>query len=136
MKKISKKNSKSDRLNLLIIEDDESLTEILVQIFTDEGYIINCYSDTSDILSLVNEFKPDVVLLDYMLPKVNGGELCSQIKQHEKFNHIPVIIYSAFSKVLLSLGDYGCDIFLEKPFDITDLVRKIKKLAKNHKNVA
>lgn len=74
------------------------------------------------------DFKPDLVLLDYLLPGINGGELCGQIKRHQAFSKIPVIIYSAYPKVLTSLGDYGCDLFLPKPFDLDELAKHIETL--------
>ena len=113
---------------ILIIEDDPSLAEILVDFFRSTGYARRSFSSTENILELVEQFNPDLVLLDYLLPKVNGGELCRQIKRHEETKHIPVIIYSAFPKVMLSLGNYGCDAFVSKPFDLNDLVDQIEIL--------
>lgn len=113
---------------ILLIEDDPSLAEILVDFFRSTGYVVHSFSSTEDILQLIEQFNSDLVLLDYLLPKVNGGELCSQIKRHEETKHIPVIIYSAFPRVMLSLGNYGCDAFLPKPFDLNDLVNQIEML--------
>lgn len=113
---------------ILVIEDDHSLAEILVEFFHSTGYIVRTFSGTEDILQLTEQFNPDIVLLDYLLPKINGGELCSQIKRHGETMHIPVIIYSAFPKVMLSLGNYGCDAFVPKPFDLFDLVDQIEML--------
>lgn len=123
-------------LRVLLVEDDESLTEIMEEVFHQEGYYFKCISSIDNILQLMFEFQPQVVILDYILPKVNGGELCSQIKQHRDFCKVPVIIYSAYSKVLLSLGNYGCDAFIEKPFDLELLLRQIRKLATLKSSIA
>lgn len=136
MKNIFKNQPTKKNLNILLVEDDESLTDILTELFSEEGYQIRCIGGAEDILPLIDQFHPDLVLLDYVLPKVNGGELCSQIKKHRDFCSIPVIIYSAFSRVLLSLGDYGCDVFMEKPFDLNELLGKIEKLTARHSRVA
>lgn len=136
MKNLFRNQPTKKDLNILLVEDDESLTEILTELFNDEGYEVRCMKESEDILPLIGQFRPDLVLLDYVLPKVNGGELCSQIKKHRDFCSIPVIIYSAFSRVLLSLGDYGCDVFMEKPFDLNELLRKIEKLTATHSRVA
>lgn len=136
MKNLFTNQPTKKNLNILLVEDDESLTEILTELFSDEGYRVKCVRETEDILSLIDQFRPDLVLLDYVLPRVNGGELCSQIKRHRDFCSIPVIIYSAFSRVLLSLGDYGCDVFMEKPFDLDELLSKIEKLTARHSRVA
>lgn len=113
---------------ILVIEDDSSLAEILDEFFRSIGYDVSTFSSTEDIIKLTERLNPDLVLLDYLLPKVNGGELCGQIKRHEKTKHIPVIIYSAFPKVMLSLGNYGCNAFLPKPFNLNDLVNQIEML--------
>lgn len=136
MKNLFRNQPTKKDLNILLVEDDESLTEILTELFNDAGYEVRCMKESEDILPLIDQFRPDLVLLDYVLPKVNGGELCSQIKKHRDFCSIPVIIYSAFSRVLLSLGDYGCDVFMEKPFDLNELLRKIEKLTATHSRVA
>lgn len=136
MKNLFTNHPTKKNLNILLVEDDESLTEILTELFSDEGYRIRCIRGTDDILPLMDQFRPDLVLLDYVLPKVNGGELCSQIKKHQDFCSIPVIIYSAYSRVLLSLGDYGCDVFMEKPFDLDELLKKIEELTARHSRVA
>ena len=126
-----------DQISILVVEDDLSLREILTEVFKYEGYRFEFSTGIDDITSLVADFKPDVVLLDYLLPKINGGELCCQLKSHMEFSHIPVIIYSAFSKVFLSLGDYGCDFFIEKPFDLDYLLKKINQISRiyQHKHI-
>jgi CheY-like chemotaxis protein len=67
---------------------------------------------TDDIFALIEKFNPDLIILDYILNGINGGELCHQVKHNSKTSLIPVIIYSAYTKVIQSLGDYGCDAFV------------------------
>lgn len=122
-------------LKILVIENDEDLCNILAELFLQAGFDYKIYAETADIIPLIKEFNPDLVLLDYLLPLINGGELCCQIKQDKIRHNLPVIIYSAFSRVLLSLGDYGCDAFVAKPFDINYLIRKIDTLAKKYQPV-
>lgn len=128
-------NSASDKNTLtypvpriLIVENDLALAKMLSELFSFYGYAYKIYHDAEEILPLVKSFNPDLVLLDYLLSLVNGGELCSQIKKNKETRHLPVIIYSAFPKVMMSLGDYGCDEFIAKPFDLDYLMKKIDKL--------
>ena len=121
--------SKVRKHKVLVIEDDPSIREVLGELFNDAGYASKFLPETFDIVEEVLAFKPDLVLLDYMLPTINGGELCSQLKNNLDTSCIPVVIYSAFSKVLFSLGDYGCDAFVEKPFDVKYLMKVINELA-------
>lgn len=118
----------NSNLKILVVENDPDIRDILQLLFRDEGYEFKIYEDAEEIIPCLSDFKADVVLLDYMLSKVNGGELCGQIKRHPDFCNTPVILYSAFPKVFLSLGDYGCDLFIPKPFDLNELVAHIERL--------
>jgi CheY-like chemotaxis protein len=73
-------------------------------------------------------YRPDIVILDYILNGINGGELCHQIKMNRHTAQLPVVIMSAYPKVLQSLGDYGCNTFIPKPFDIDHILNCIKEL--------
>jgi CheY-like chemotaxis protein len=117
--------------SILIIENDESVLEVLQEIFENEGYETRCYGQVEDIFTLVNDYKPDLVLLDYILPGINGGELCAQLKKDPETSHIPVVICSAYPQVMLSLGSYGCNAFIPKPFGLSDLVTQIEDCIKN-----
>jgi CheY-like chemotaxis protein len=64
-------------------------------------------------------------MLDFLLHGVNGGELCHQLKTNINTMHLPVIIISGYPRVLESLGNYGCDNFLAKPFSINQLLRAV-----------
>jgi DNA-binding response OmpR family regulator len=113
------------RPKVLVIEDDYSLIEVLESLFEISGIDFNSYQDTSDIKSLIKEHQPDLILLDYLLPSTNGGDLCQQLKSDHKTANIPIIIYSAIAKQLLPIDEYHCDCFIEKPFDLDLLVQKI-----------
>lgn len=119
----------TDPLKILVVENDPDIREILEILFTDCGFHFRIYEDAEEIIPYVIDFMPNIILLDYMLSRVNGGELCGQVKRHPIFGQIPVVLYSAFPKVFFSLGDYGCDLFIPKPFDLKDLISKILKLA-------
>ena len=114
-------------IKLLVIEDDSALCELLGELFKEEGYQYKILEDASQLFYWVDQFKPDVILLDYLLPSTNGGELCTQLKGNERTKEIPVILYSAISEELLPLNEYQCDSFVAKPFDINHLIHTIEK---------
>ena len=114
-------------IKLLVIEDDASLCELLGELFSGEGYQYKILEDANQLFYWVDEFKPDVILLDYLLPSTNGGELCAQLKSNVGTKGIPVILYSAISEQLLPLNEYKCDSFVAKPFDINHLIYTIEK---------
>jgi len=129
------KNVGPTRLQLsriLIIEDDLAISELLDMYFKMNGYYCRIENNATDILGLIDECKPDLVIVDYLLPGVNGGELCAQIKRSLQWSHIPVVIFSAYPKVMLSLGTYGCDAFVAKPFDLEELKAEVEALLVSH----
>jgi DNA-binding response OmpR family regulator len=110
------------RKNILVIDDDESVRSVLEDILIYADFNVKSSSGANGIFDTIKDFKPDLVLMDYILLGVNGGEICHQIKINDQTAHLPVILISAYPKVLQSLGDYGCDEFIAKPFDLEQLV--------------
>jgi DNA-binding response OmpR family regulator len=119
---------------ILIVEDDPALAELLVEVLSDQNFTCFSLPYAEEILPVVYDFKPDVVLLDYLLPIANGEELCARIKQNKLTCSIPVIIYSAFPDTLLPVNEFQCDRFLSKPFDLYYLLQLIEKLASGYRN--
>lgn len=110
---------------ILVMESDLRLCKMLSLCFNESGFDYRIYPGTNNIVPLVLDFQPDLVLVEYLSPLVNGGELCIQIKENKLTMHIPVVIFSAFPNDILCLGAYGHDAFIAKPFELNDLMRKI-----------
>lgn len=115
---------------VLVIDNDNAILDVMVEALNYEGFEVTAVTGTENIIALVNEARPDVVIIDYLLDGINGGELCHQIKSSEKNGGLPVIIFSAYPRVLQSLGDYGCNAFIPKPFDLSLLVGQINNFTK------
>ncbi|WP_345949144.1 response regulator [Mucilaginibacter sp. PAMB04274] len=107
---------------ILIIEDSPDIADVLSSILTDEGYKVTARTEASDIVKLVIDNQPDLIITDYILEGINGGEYCATLKRDERTSHIPVIILSGYGKLLESLGDYGADKIVDKPFDNAHLL--------------
>ncbi len=114
---------------VLIVDNDPAILDVMEEVLGYEGFKVKTYSDTDNIFSCIDSFNPDIVLIDYILNGINGGELCAQIKKSPETSHLPVVIMSAYSKVLLSLGNYGCDDFIAKPFELDNLISRITTLS-------
>ena len=112
---------------ILLIEDDEAVRNIIQDALTD--YRIIATEETKNIFDLIEVHKPNLVLMDYILPHINGGELCHQIKVNPATAHLPVVIISGYPRVLYSLGSYGCDAILEKPFNLSELLEVVEKFS-------
>jgi DNA-binding response OmpR family regulator len=123
----------AERNRVLIIDDDSSICEILTEVLEDENFAVKVLHAPAGIHEAIQEFRPDLFLIDYLIPDINGGEICHQLKSAENSKHLPVIMYSAHPRVIHSLGNYGWDLFVEKPFDVWDLVEKIKLCISNSK---
>ncbi|MBL4675537.1 MAG: response regulator [Mucilaginibacter sp.] len=114
------------RKKILILEDNQEIIDILTDWLGSLGYEIAAYTTLSDIIALAQELKPDLVMLDYFIGDINGGEYCHQLKHNPLTRHLSVIMLSAHQRVIDSLGHYGWDAFVAKPFDLEDLARRIK----------
>ncbi len=110
---------------ILIVDDDEHIAELVSLYLTKECFDTKCVGDGESALSTMKEFAPDLILLDLMLPGMDGYQVCREVRQHSK---TPIIMLSAkgevFDKVLgLELG---ADDYMEKPFDSKELVARVK----------
>ena len=113
---------------ILIIDDDEDVLDMMTSALVTEGFDVKTSEKADDITEMIHNYKPDVLLIDYILKGINGGEICHQVKTGVGTSALPVIILSAHSKVLMSLGQYGCDKFIAKPFDVDYLIGSIHTL--------
>lgn len=110
---------------ILVIDNDPGILDAMQEVLMYEGYEVMVKEEASDILAMVQKHQPDLLLIDYILNGINGGELCHQLKVNNATSHLPVILMSAYPRVLQSLGNYGFDDFIPKPFDLTDLTSRI-----------
>jgi len=115
-------------IKVLIIDNDSDILDVMNEALTYEGYEVNSLQEVDNILPEIMHNRPDIVILDYILNGINGGELCHQIKANYYTSQLPVVIMSAYPKVLQSLGDYGCNVFIPKPFDLDHIVNCIGEL--------
>lgn len=113
---------------ILVLDDNQDLLDIVHETLTYEDFEVQSTSQSDTIISLAETFIPDLVILDYRVNGVNGGEMCMQIKSHPRFKNTPVIIYSAYINHDSELLAYGCDAIIIKPFDLTELVEKVNSL--------
>src|SRR5476651_909490 len=113
---------------ILVLDDNIDILEVVHEALTYEQFDVKSTSNGSDVMPLVKDFSPDLVILDYRVAGINGGELCRQIKSHPQFKNVPVIIFSAYINNHDELYSYGCDAIISKPFDLTELVEKVNNL--------
>jgi len=130
----SPKMKKGEKIKkkILLIEDDHSLSEVLAEILVERGYLVVTANNGLEGLRKAYVESPDLVILDIMLPQLNGLEVCKRLKKDETMKNIPVIFLTARDQVtdkLLGI-ESGGEIYLTKPFEIEELTEKIKTLLK------
>ena len=110
---------------ILIIDDDSNVTEVLKSYFTNEGYDVKVATDGMEGLNYFKIFSPDLVLLDVMLPKKDGWQVCREIRE---ISSKPIIFVTAKSDAFDTvLGlELGADDFVTKPFDVKVLSARVK----------
>ncbi len=115
---------------VIMIDDDPSILDAFKIIFEGAGYSITVYSNP--LLVLENRFiEPDIFIIDKQLNGADGADVCKFLKQRPTGSKTPVIIFSAATR----LGDYareaGADDYLEKPFEIKELLAMVNRLTTN-----
>ena len=119
-------------LRVLIVEDEKALAEILEYNFKKEGYVVDTASDGEIALDKIIFKAPDLIILDWMLPKLSGIELCRKVRSTKKVKNIPIIMLTARGEEEDRLKglEMGADDYLTKPFSINELLARAKAVLK------
>ena len=120
------------RLRVLIVEDEEALIEPLKYNFTKEGYIVDTALDGETALDKIFNKPPELILLDWMLPKISGIDLCKRIRNNKETKNIPIIMLTARGEENDRIQglEMGADDYVTKPFSINELLARAKAVIK------
>jgi len=115
---------------ILVVEDEESLLKLQSILLTLRGYNVEGVTDGQAALEAVVTMKPDLILLDIMLPKIDGLEVCRQVKTNVATRHIPIIMLTAKkSKEDLCMGEQaGADMYITKPYKSSMVIDTIQRI--------
>jgi DNA-binding response OmpR family regulator len=119
-----------DRKRILVVDDEIYIVHILEFSLTMEGYTVLTASNGEEALKVIEQERPDLVVLDIMMPKLDGYEVCRQLRQDDRFSNLPVILLSAKGRpVDREAGlQAGADDYIAKPFSPRKLLEKIREL--------
>ena len=115
----------SGRRKVLVVDDDPEIVELMVDVLERDGrFDVRTAASGYDAGVQTHEFRPDLMILDYMLPDVNGNVVCKTVRQNPAFEHMKIIIVSGVinQDEIDNLMNVGADAFLKKPFSIDQLV--------------
>ncbi len=109
------------------VEDDEDISEIILLTLKKQGYQVVSFLDGESFLAAFSKRKPDLILLDLMLPGIQGNEIISKIRSNKENRAIEIIVISAkhLVKDKVMALDLGADDYLEKPFDLLELMSRV-----------
>jgi two-component system phosphate regulon response regulator PhoB len=113
---------------ILVVEDEDSLATLLQYNLQKEGYEVALAEDGEEAMLRVDERLPDLVVLDWMLPKVSGIEVCRRLRQRNETRNIPIIMLTARGEESDRVRglDTGADDYVTKPFAMTELAARIR----------
>ena len=113
---------------VLIVEDEESLAALLEYNLEKEGYRVGLAPDGEEAMTMVSEETPDLIILDWMLPKLSGIEVCRRLRNRQSTRNVPILMLTARGEEAERVRglDTGADDYVTKPFSMTELVARIR----------
>jgi DNA-binding response OmpR family regulator len=116
---------------ILVIDDDTAVTDLLSVLLRSQGFDVTATNSSSDGLGYVRENEPDLIILDLMMPEIDGWEVCRSVRT---FSQVPIIVLSALNdpSMVASVLDAGADDYLTKPTPSRVLVAHINRLIKRN----
>lgn len=114
---------------ILIVDDEQDIVETLKFMLEAQGYECFCAYDGENGLNMAKELIPDLMILDVMMPKINGYKICRLLKYDSKYKNIPIIMVTARSqeedKVIGE--ETGANEYITKPFEFSDIIEAINR---------
>ena len=124
----------SDKTRVLVVDDDPDIVELLVDALASDGrFEVRTANTGFDAGVEANRFRPDVVILDYMLPDINGNVVCKTIRESEDLQYTRILIISGVVNraEVDGLLEAGADDFIKKPFNIETVIERIVELVQS-----
>jgi two-component system alkaline phosphatase synthesis response regulator PhoP len=126
------KENKKPKAKILIVDDEKDILEFLKYNFEKEGYEIHCADNGSKGLEMALKVKPDLMILDIMMPEVDGVELCTQLREIPEFDDAIIVFLTARSEDYSQIAGFevGADDYITKPIKPKVLLARVKALLK------
>jgi excisionase family DNA binding protein len=121
----------SGKRKVLVVDDDEQLVELIVdQLLRDGRFEVRSVNNGFDAGMTVKEYRPDLIILDVMLPDINGKEVCQRVRAEQSMDEVKIICISGMVEAnrVQELRDAGANDFMRKPFDVDALIDRACQL--------
>ena len=120
----------NEKKRILIVDDEKQLVSLVKLHMTMASYEVLTAKDGEEALEIVEKERPDLIILDLMLPKIDGWEVCKRIREKKKIGNIPVIMLTARTETADKLKGFECgaDDYVTKPFSPRELVARVKRV--------
>jgi two-component system, OmpR family, response regulator len=121
----------SGKRRILVVDDDPEIGELFVDVLERDGrFEVKTAMSGYDAGLMTHEFNPELIILDYMLPDINGNIVCKTIRQNPNFEHVKIIVVSGVvnQEEINDLLKSGADEFVKKPFNIERLIERVGEL--------
>ena len=115
---------------ILIVDDQEINRQVIAELLTQPGYHLVLAGSGAEALEIVAEWKLDLILLDVMMPGMDGFEVCQRLKSNPQWQHIPIILVTALDRTedLVQGFESGADDFIAKPFKRLELQARVRSM--------
>jgi two-component system, OmpR family, alkaline phosphatase synthesis response regulator PhoP len=126
------------RERILVVDDEEDLLELVNYNLSREGFRVECVASGEAALAAARKNLPDLIVLDLLLPNVDGLEICRRLKSDDKTRHIPIIMLTAKSEEsdMVAGLELGADDYMTKPFSPRELLARVKAILRRKAKLA
>ncbi len=111
---------------ILVLDDDPGILQALDLSLTYCGFQVRPILSGDNVFRMIDDFEPNLIIIDYILRGKNGSEICKELKNDPRKKDIPVIMLSAHPEAATRDSEFCCDAFMSKPFDLNVLVSEIR----------
>ena len=114
---------------IMIVDDEKDIRISVGQIFEISGYEVTKAEDGNDCINKLERETPDIVILDIMMPGMNGWDVAARIKENPKWNDIPIVFLTAKGdEMSIGMGGLASEEYIVKPFNIVELKEKVERI--------
>lgn len=114
---------------VLVVDDDTAILESIGAVLEMDGYDVSVATDGLEALDQVSADRPDLILLDLMMPRMDGYAFAAELRRRETLPKVPIVVLTADGRIRQKADRMGAEGFLSKPFDVSTLLTEVARLA-------